>query len=187
MAIKEILIYPNPLLRKKAEIVTNHKDLIQLYEDLEDTLENVDTGYAIAAPQIGVNKRIFVTNQNISLKIALDKNSSNIERELSMQIPSVIINPKIVNSSGKQLLLREGCLSFPNFYLDVKRWENVAVEYDTILKINSTFIIENHKKEYCGIWSQVFQHEIDHLDGKLFVDALSYDKKIKIAKAMRGK
>lgn len=190
MALHRILKYPDPILRKRSEEVAldNLGDLPQLLEDMEDTLEEVDTGAAIAAVQIGVLKRLFATNQLLTQKYAASSKDP-AEAAAVMGIPPIIINPTILSVNGQPMMMQEGCLSFPGLSLQVRRWPGVLVEYDTVLgsKQHGWEVKRKLNQYYSGFWGQVFQHEIDHLDGKLFVDALPIGKRLAIAKKMGAK
>ena len=149
---KKIVAYPNPVLREKAKEITEiTPDLLQLAEDMIETMKKGD-GVGLAANQVGEAKRIIVVN--------LGKEAG------------VFINPKIVKTSKKKQILEEGCLSFPGVYFKIKRPEKVEVEF-----LNEKG--ESMKIEAKELLACVFQHEIDHLDGILFIDRLSFWQKLK--------
>jgi len=151
MANLGITKYGNAVLRKVAEPVTEINDEIRkIVDDMLDTLYASSDGVGIAAPQIGVSKRI----------IAIDTNSSDASVK-----PMVIVNPEIVERSG-EIKEQEGCLSVPEIRGDVKRFERVVVE---------GIDLEGNKIRVEGtdLLSRVLQHEIDHINGKLFIDHLS--------------
>lgn len=137
------------------EEITSQK-IQKVIKDMREALlsYNVEgfTGVAIAAPQIGVPLRIFLVHD------------TNADRNEKDAIPDVVaINPKIVKLSRRTHIVGEGCLSVPEKYGAVKRSKNVTIRaYD------------EHGKEYergaGGLLAQIFQHEVDHLDGTLFVD-----------------
>ena len=142
--ILPILTYPNPLLKKKAEIIEDPKSLEikELIFDMLETLEKKQ-GVGLAAPQIGKSVRLCV--------IKLDGKTY------------ILINPKIKSKSWKKETMEEGCLSFPGKYLPIKRSLKVKVE------------AEDHdgnkiKLEGKGFLARALQHEIDHLDGTLFIE-----------------
>lgn len=143
----------DPRLRLKSAPVDqaefNTVSLDNLLTKMSVFLAGEEDGVAIAAPQIGINKRIFVVSKK------LKPNSKN--KDL------VFINPKITKISKKKVEMEEGCLSVRWLYGKTKRAEKVTVEaYDKTGKK-----ITHHGS---GVWAQVFQHEIDHLDGILFID-----------------
>lgn len=131
----------------------------KVLKDMKSALVGYDAegfnGVAIAAPQIGIPLRIFIVH---------DTNKDRKDDEDSVQIPDLIaINPRIVKQSKKRRIVGEGCLSVPEHYGAVKRSANATIHaYD------------EHGKEYergaGGLLAQIFQHEVDHLDGILFTD-----------------
>jgi peptide deformylase len=151
MANLGITKYGNAVLRKVAEPVDKINDEIRrIVADMIDTLYGSTDGVGIAAPQIGVSKRIIVIDANPS-----DANAK----------PIVIINPEIVECSG-EVKEQEGCLSIPEVKGDVKRFAKIAVEGIDI--DGNKFRIEG-----TDLLARVLQHEIDHINGILFIDHLS--------------
>lgn len=161
--IRKILASGDPILRRKSKAVTKiDKKVLSLIQDLKDTLavQKEPEGVGLAAPQIGKNLQIFLANYK------------TFER--------VVINPKIIskvekvtkqksNKIPKEEIL-EGCLSLPNYYGPLKRSPKVKIEY------------KNEKGEkvtesFSGFEAQIILHEIDHLNGVLFVDRLLEAKK----------
>ena len=148
MAILEIVKYGDPILRKKTEPITEiTDDIIQLAEDMLETMYAAP-GVGLAGPQVGVSLQICVID---------------IVPE-GKRKPIVLINPKVLSGEDK-VELEEGCLSFPKIYEKVKRWNKVRVEY-VDLKGNLNEV------EVEGFLAKAFQHEIDHLNGKVFIDYL---------------
>ncbi|KTD03791.1 peptide deformylase [Legionella geestiana] len=148
MAIRPILYLPDPRLRRVAEPVTDFGDALQtLIEDMFETMYDV-RGVGLAAPQIGVNLRLSVVD------VVGDK---------SQQL--VLANPEIISEEGR-MEYQEGCLSVPGVYDTVERAESVTVRAQD----RSGNFFEMHAD---GLLGECFQHEIDHLNGKLFVDLLS--------------
>ena len=148
MAILEIVKYGDPVLRKKTEPITKiTDDIIQLAEDMLETMYAAP-GVGLAGPQVGLSLQICVID-------IVPEGKRN---------PIVLINPKVLSGEDK-VELEEGCLSFPKIYEKVKRWNKVQVEY-TDLKGNL------NKVEVEGFLAKAFQHEIDHLNGKVFIDYL---------------
>ena len=154
MAIRTILHYPDPRLRKKAEDVDEVTDEIrQLLDDMAETMYAAP-GVGLAAPQIGVAKRIFV------IDVAGEDEPSDLRN---------FINPEIVNKVGKQVWC-EGCLSFPGVTEDVERAAVVTVR--AMDEKGNAFELEAD-----GLLAVAIQHENDHLDGVLMVDHLGMLKK----------
>lgn len=191
MAIKHIIKYPDKILKTESKITLDRSDLedqdiggIMLlglekhWKDAEDTLINSEHGAALAAAQIGILERWFITNQQLTGNI---KNTDKVRA-----IPSLIINPRIITHGSGKINEKEGCLSFPNFSTYVSRWNEICVCYSTILNWGSSQSKKwiDIEETYDGFWARVFQHEIDHLDGKLFIDSLPYSKRLQIAKNM---
>ena len=148
MAVRKIIQESNILLRKISEPVENFDDgLVLLLEDLKDTLNDTKYGVGLAAIQIGVLKRVCIIVENGKL----------LE----------IINPKILNQSGAQELMEEGCLSVKNANTDgvVARSKRIRIEFqDRSGKI--------HQRERKGFAARCILHEIDHMDGILFTDRM---------------
>jgi peptide deformylase len=152
----------DPILRQKAAAVLlgeiGSKNIQNILNDMKKALHGEEDGVAIAAPQIGVGLRIFVVNGDILHDLRLTKNKPKDKKE-----DLVFINPEIIRLSKKRKKMEEGCLSVRWLYGQVLRSEKATVKaYD-----------ENGKeftKGASGLLAQIFQHEIDHLDGILFID-----------------
>ncbi len=152
--IRRILTYPDPELKKKSAPVTiiNEK-ITELVRDMAETMYDAP-GVGLAAPQIGVHQRVIV----------IDISPKSEKPDLI-----VAINPEIIHSEGNSYE-EEGCLSVPQYGASVKRHASVVVK---ALNLEGEEII--YRAE--GLLAIAFQHEIDHLDGVLFVDHLSPLKK----------
>ncbi|MFW7525225.1 peptide deformylase [Vibrio ostreicida] len=148
MALLKILTAPDPKLRVKAETVTDIKAVQTLINDMLDTLYSTQDGIGLAATQVGRKEAIVV----IDVSESRDK-------------PLIMINPKVVNGKNKSLG-QEGCLSVPGYYADVARYTSVVVE--ALDREGNAICIESE-----AFLAIVMQHEIDHLDGQLFIDYLS--------------
>ena len=149
MAVKRVLQYGEKSLREPSKEV--HKVSKKIQELVQDLLETMyaKNGVGLAAPQIGVNLRVFV--------IDVSKNDEPLN-------PMVFINPKIIKKTGATVA-QEGCISFPEAYTDVKRYANVMVK--ALDKHGRPFVLEAKDGE---LLSRAIQHENDHLDGLLFID-----------------
>lgn len=149
MAIRPILTAPNPILKqvsKPVEKVTD--DLRVLMDDMLETMYDAP-GIGLAAPQIGVLSRLIV------LDCIKDGDPE----------PVIMFNPEILSSSDDTNVYEEGCLSIPDQFAEVTRPADVRVGW----------IDENgnpQEKDFDGLWATCVQHEIDHLNGKLFIDYL---------------
>ncbi|MFL0801543.1 MAG: peptide deformylase, partial [Agarilytica sp.] len=164
MAVLEILKAPNDKLKIRAEKVVDVERVQTLIDDMLDTMYATDDGIGLAATQVGRTEAIIV------IDISAEKNS-----------PLILINPAVVSGSNKEVG-QESCLSVPGYYADVERFTTVKVE--GLDRNGKEVVVEND--DFLAI---VLQHEIDHLEGKLFIDYLSpLKQKIalkKVRKAIR--
>ncbi|MGL5921519.1 peptide deformylase [Chroococcidiopsis sp.] len=157
----EIIQLGNPILRSKAEFVENVNDpqIQQLIDDLLITVKQAN-GVGIAAPQVGVIDRVFIVASRPNLRYP---HAPEME-------PTPMINPKILARSSESVKGWEGCLSIPGIRGSVPRDRAIEVEYsDRYGKL--------HKQELSDFVARIFQHELDHLDGIVFLDRLetNYD------------
>ena len=160
--ILEIKIFPDEILRKISEPVTEFNEkLYTLLDNMAETMYEAP-GYGIAAPQVGVSKRIVVIDE-----------TGGKDRNHRLEL----INPEIISASG-ELLEEEGCLSIPGEHAYVKRYKNVTVKFQDRQG-------KEHIVEAADYLARVFQHETDHLDGILFIDKLPSLKKETIKKHIR--
>jgi len=160
MTILKILQFPDPKLRITAKPVVNFDEKLQIkIDDMFETMYDAK-GIGLAGTQVDFHKSLLVTD------VSHDKNQ-----------PHVLINPEILSTNGI-VDSNEGCLSVPGFQDDVRRAENITVKY---------LDREGAPKEceMTGLLAICVQHEIDHLNGKLFIDYLSEAKKQKIRKLIR--
>jgi peptide deformylase len=160
MAVREILILPDKRLRKVSEPVKKiDAGIRRLVDDMLETMYDAP-GIGLAAIQIGTSKRV------VTMDLAKKEEPKN---------PQVFINPEIVWSSDEKAVYEEGCLSIPEIYSDVERPAQVKVKY---LDLEG----ELHEIEANGLLSTCLQHEVDHLNGILFIDHLSRLKRERIIK-----
>ncbi len=162
MSQRKIVIEPDPILRKKSEVLEKVDD--ELRELLNDMLETMYAapGIGLAAVQIGVLKRLIV------IDISKDKEKKN---------PLFLINPEIISRSKKTTIYEEGCLSLPGHFAEIERPAECQIK----------FIDYNGKKKELsanGLLATCIQHEVDHLNGVLFIDYLSKLKKDMIVKKL---
>ena len=151
MALLPILTAPDPRLKKKSVAVASVDDATrQLMDDMLETMYDAP-GIGLAAPQVGVLKRVIVLD---------------IDREDTKTGPLFMANPEIVEASDEDATYEEGCLSVPEHYSDVVRPARVTVRY---------LDRDGQKQELAceGLLATCVQHEIDHLDGILFIDHIS--------------
>lgn len=149
MAIRKVLQYGEKTLREPSkEVHKISRKISDLISDLLDTMY-AQNGVGLAAPQIGVNYRVFV------IDVSTDKEPLN---------PIVFVNPKIIKKSGS-VVSNEGCLSFPQAYTDVRRYSDVMVK-----------ALDSHGRPFTleakdgSLLARAIQHEFDHLNGVLFID-----------------
>ena len=160
MAILDILIYPDSRLHSKARPVAQVDNRIRkLIDDMSETMYAAP-GIGLAAPQVNVMERIIVVDISESKDSLL-----------------AMVNPEIIQSEGQDEH-EEGCLSVPGVYAPVKRYENIRVR--ALDKQGKPFELDAG-----GLLGVCIQHEIDHLDGKVFVDYLSHLKQDRIRKKMQ--
>jgi len=176
MAILDIYTYPDPVLKKNADPVDVVDDQIQqLIRDMVDTLYSVH-GIGLAAPQVGVSKRLLIYDIE---RNDLEEGLSDEER-LRNRNYKVIINPKLLSAEGEVLSENEGCLSVPDFRIDVNRFQKVHIK---AMDENEN-PVDIETDEYLGV---VLQHEMDHLDGTLLVDYVSSLKREIYRRRMKKK
>ncbi len=152
----------NPVLRQIAKPVTSDMfgtpELKKIVKDMKSALDAQDDGVAIAAPQIGVSLRIFVVSEKIFDMLYPEKMDTDEPRQ-----DLVFINPEIVKISKEREEMEEGCLSVRYLYGRIERAKKAKVralnEKGKVFEMGGS-----------GLLAQIFQHETDHLDGKLFID-----------------
>jgi peptide deformylase len=166
MKFFNILQYPDPKLRIKAQNVTKDelKNIEELAKNIAYTMYKAE-GVGLAATQVGINKRIIA----IDVGKKFDANCENFLKDKDILFLNknliIAINPEIIYREGK-IVHEEGCLSIPGFNADIERAKNIKVR--AVGLDGKEFITESE-----GILSIAFQHEIDHLDGVLFIDKAS--------------
>ena len=161
MAVKKIITEPNPILRQVSKSVAGvGKEEQNLMDDMLETMYAAN-GIGLAAIQIGVPKRIIV------MDISKDEKKN----------PMYFVNPKIKNKHKEKSTYEEGCLSVPNYFAEVDRPKYCEVEYLDYQGENKILKAE-------GLLATCIQHEMDHLEGVLFIDYLSKLKKTMIVKKL---
>lgn len=161
MGVRSILCYPDLRLRSVSLPVAeiNCEETQTVVADLLDTLNN-HVGVGIAAPQIGVSSRI----------IAVD--ATRARRPVPNHGQLVLINPEVINCEG-EISFREGCLSVPDLVAHIRRPARITVS--AFLQNGERFCFESE-----GFEAVILQHEIDHLDGKLFIDRVNNARDLKV-------
>ncbi len=173
MAVREILTFPNPLLREKSEDVTEYNpDLQDLVNDMIETMYAA-RGIGLAAPQVGELKRLLVIDTRPrDEKGRRYQYDEMTDLEKAVVQPLVLLNPRIIKGEGKTTF-DEGCLSLPGFYETVERFNYVEIEAQNL--VGETFVVKSD-----GLLGICMQHEMDHLEGTLFIDHLSFLKSSRI-------
>lgn len=155
MAVRQIRTVPDPVLRQKAKRVrTIDTGTKKLVNDMRDTLVKAN-GVGLAAPQVGVSLRVIIIR---------------IPSEDDTIAEYCLVNPEVVRRSGERTV-REGCLSIPGYIGEIKRSENVKVKGTDITG-------KEQKLQADGLLAEALEHEIDHLNGVLYVDYLESQDKL---------
>lgn len=166
MAVLPILIHPDKRLRKTAEPVTTFDaELAQTVENMFDTMYEAH-GIGLAATQVDIHRRIVV------MDIPENPDSPNAPCG-----KHAFINPEIIRHNQETAMGQEGCLSIPNQYADVERFTEITYRYQDVEG-------NTHEQEATGLLCVCMQHEIDHLNGVLFIDHLSRLKRERIEKKL---
>ncbi len=164
--VREIVVYPD----KRLKLISKDVEVFNgtLHDLLDDMYETMCTknGVGLAAIQIGVDQRVLIIN----VPLEVEEGAEDQPKENTLEM----INPVIVEKDGTEKF-QEGCLSIPGVYEDIERAKHVKVEY---------FDRDGNKQslEDDGFLAVAMQHEIDHLDGKVFIEKLSYIKRKKFEK-----
>ena len=163
MSVTPIRLYGDPVLRTPAApVVDFDAELRQLVADLTETMHAAG-GAGLAAPQIGVGLRVFTMDANRDPE--------------APRVPLVLVNPEVTWESEELNTYEEGCLSIPEQYGDVTRPKQVRLQW---LGLDG----KTHEEEFDGLWATCAQHELDHLNGILFIDHLSAIKRQMITRRM---
>jgi peptide deformylase len=153
----QLRFYPDPILRQMSEEVTVFDDDLRvLAEAMIDTMRR-EAGIGLAAPQIGLGKRLIIA---LEMKDVDDSNAESV----------ALVNPRVLSRSSELWSYEEGCLSIPGVTASILRPLAIEVEYQD-------FDGETHRMAAQGMFARIIQHEIDHLDGRLFIDYLSSAQK----------
>lgn len=166
--VRQIITYPDPILRKKSKDVDSFdNELHTLLDDMNDTMDQFG-GVGLAAIQIGVDKNVLIINIPVD-----DPNSPDDGKQLPENLIEAI-NPKITHKDGV-LVFNEGCLSIPGYHAEVKRAYSVTVEYFDRNGNKQTMECED-------FLAVAWQHEMEHLTGHVFIENLSFLKRKKFEK-----
>lgn len=170
--ILKVLTFPDPILREVSKVVTDFPEsLKKLSEDLLETMY-AENGIGLAAPQVGELKRMLVIDCRPKDKEGRYEIKEMTELEQAIEQPLVILNPEIVAHEGKTTF-DEGCLSVPSFFETVERHEYIELKYNDVTGAKRSLKTD-------GLLAIVIQHEMDHLEGTLFIDRVGFMKSTKI-------
>ena len=163
MPLLPILIHPDPRLKKVSDPVDDLSDALRaLADDMLATMYDAP-GIGLAAPQVGVTKRLVVADC--------------VKGEDEAPRPLILFNPEIVARSDERSVYEEGCLSIPEQYAEVERPAEVTIRW--IDRDGA-----ERQEDFAGLWATCLQHEIDHLNGILFIDYLKPMKRQMITRKM---
>ncbi|PLV57170.1 peptide deformylase [Thermotoga sp. SG1] len=152
-----VRVFGDPVLRKRAKPVTKFDEVLKrTIERMIETMYHYD-GVGLAAPQVGISQRFFV----------MDVGNG----------PVAVINPEILEASSETEIAEEGCLSFPEIFVEIERSKKVKVRYQNV---RGEFVEE----ELEGYPARVFQHEFDHLNGVLIIDRIKPAKRLLLRKKL---
>jgi peptide deformylase len=172
MAILPILKYPDPRLRELSKPIAKFTpELKKLAQDMLETMY-AENGIGLAAPQVGELVRMLVIDTRPRDTEGRYEKNEMTDKEGQIQQPLIILNPEVVKGEGKTTF-SEGCLSVPSFFDDVERHEYIELKYQDL--DGKTHILKTD-----GLLAICIQHEMDHLEGTLFIDHLSFVKSNKI-------
>ena len=164
MPVRPILIHPDPRLKTACAPVSEiTDDLRRMADDMLATMYDAP-GIGLAAPQVGITQRLLVADA--------------IKSPDAEPSPIAMVNPEIVAASDERSTYEEGCLSLPEQYAEVERPAEVTVRWIDLQG-------EERQRDFDGLWATVLQHEIDHLDGVLFIDYLKPLKRQMITRKMQ--
>jgi len=161
-SILSIVKYGDPILRKKVKDITDFTSLPDMTEKMFNTMYE-ENGIGLAANQVGWSLNLLILD------------TRNLEGEEDSE-PYIFINSKLIKTEGA-IVLEEGCLSVPDIRADINRPETITLRYQDL---DQNF----HENTFNGIVSRVIQHELDHLQGKFFIDYLPPAKKLLINKRL---
>ncbi len=161
--MRKIVMYPNKVLREKVPEVLNATEVLADIEILKEILNASDNGAGLASTQLGIVKRFFGLKAGKKIDIYINPKIYGVYGEK--------IYPIMVGDGEKEDDFLEGCLSFPDLFGTVKRYLKIEAHWQEMVKNK----LVSRKKTMNGFEAIVFQHELDHLDGILFIDHIKRD------------
>ena len=174
----KIITLPNPILKRKSKPIEKvNSEVKKIMDEMLKTMYR-EKGIGLAAPQVSINKRIIVMDVSPRPGLKRYQEEKNKEKQVVKQNPIQMANPEITWISEKKETDQEGCLSIPNFMGDVTRPSSCKVKY---LDKNG----ESKELHAEGLLARCIQHEVDHINGILFIDHLSKIKKDMILRKIK--
>ena len=180
MATLSIVTYPQKILKRRADLVSPSPDLQKLIPQMVEAMYK-NEGIGLAAPQIGISKRVIIVETSQDPRKTVRSASApraSADKKVRGR-PLAFLNPVITKKTGKLISEEEGCLSLPGIFVPVKRKASVEIRCQTPAG-------KEVKIEAGGLTARIFQHEIDHLLGKLIIDRISPLKRLKLRKQLRA-
>lgn len=187
MAVQKVLPVQNSILRNQAKTVQNFDKRIQkVIKDLEDTLvaQRDPEGVGLAAPQVGISTKLFVVLTGkkimpfINPEITWKSDETNDPKPANRKTGKLSSNNQQLKTEKlNSEYIMEGCLSLPHYYGPVKRAKSVIVKYQKPKLENGEWQMENVEETLTGLPAQIIQHEVDHLNGVIFIDRLLEQKR----------
>ena len=175
--ILPIVRYPDPVLRAKCRPVTQvTSDVHKLVEDMLETMHAAN-GVGLAAPQVGVDLQLAVIDVSHNPDCITYLRINGEPADMLKNMPVIFLNPQIEIGRDKETD-EEGCLSFPRLRGDIRRSLDVKVTFQTLTGESATW-------ETDGLLARAFQHEIDHLNGILFIDRMSAAAKVGMKRKLK--
>ena len=163
--MREIVLFPNKVLRRKTDRIEKlDEETLKEIEELKKILEESENGAGLAAPQIGISKSFLGIKDKEKVKILINP---KLEASFGEKV-----YPQIIEEEGNKGDFLEGCLSFPDLYGTVKRFLKIDVSWEEIVDQK----LEKKRQILEGFEAIVWQHEVDHLEGVLFVDHIKDEK-----------
>jgi peptide deformylase len=173
--VKTIVLHPNPSLSAPCETVEKFDSkLIDLLEEMSAEMYRTG-GIGIAANQIGESKRVFILHPIVFSEV---EDVSALAKMVSAEYVE-FVNPEIIKVSEEKEMKAEGCLSIPHVHSYVPRHKSVTIEAQTRQGVNFTIA------DTTGLLAQAVQHEVDHLNGKLYIDHLNKVERAQVLKASK--
>jgi len=174
--------YGDSILKQRCEKVEEiNEETLRLIEEMKKITIEAD-GVGLAAPQVGALKRIIIVHPHTNEALRLAQKNNGAPYSVGVQTekaPQAFVNPKILKRSKENEIEEEGCLSFPGIRLKIKRAKKIEIRV-----LNEKW--EEIQMEVEGLVARIFQHEIDHLNGILFIHRISFFQRWKIRKELRA-